>query len=63
MKYKLFRKDFEIWRDEIFFLPTVKIVINNMIYAEQNFSIEFHFLVFHARLLFFKKEEGEINGE
>lgn len=55
MKYKLFRKDFNIWKNEIFFLPTVATVINNMLYAEENFSIEFHFLVFHARLIFFKK--------
>lgn len=55
MKYKLVRKDFNIWKNEIFFLPTVTTVINDMFYAEENFSIEFHFLVFHARLIFFKK--------
>lgn len=55
MKYKLVRKKFNIWKNEIFFLPTVATVINDMLYAEENFSIEFHFLVFHARLIFFKK--------
>ena len=55
MKYKLVRKDFNIWKNEIFFLPTVTTVINDMFYAEENFSIEFHFLVFHARLIFLKK--------
>lgn len=58
MKYKLFRKDFNIWKNEIYFLPTIKTFINNMLYVEENFSIEFHFLVFHVRLLFFNQEEG-----
>lgn len=52
MKYKLFRKDFEIWKQDIFLLPTFRIAINDLIYTQENLSIEFHFLVFHGRLLF-----------
>lgn len=60
MKYKLFRREFQTWKNEINLLPTIKVVINNMIYYEKNFSIEFHFLIFHSRLLWLK--EGVSNG-
>lgn len=46
---KLYKKNFEIWRNEIYFLPTFKTVTNNPIYGFKNFSVEFHFLIFHAR--------------
>ena len=55
MKYKLYAKQFEINKNDIWFLPTIRTVINNLIFREKNFSIEFHFLVFHSRLLFLKK--------
>jgi hypothetical protein len=54
MKYKLERKDFEIWKQDIFLLPTFRIAINDVVYIQENFSIEFHFLVWHGRLLFIK---------
>ena len=57
MKYYLYRKDFEISKNEIHILPTIRIYINNMLYNDKNFSIEFYFLVFHARLLFMNKWE------
>lgn len=57
MKYKLFRCDFETWKNELYILPTIKVVINNMIYCEKNLSIEFHFITLHARLLFFREVE------
>ena len=57
MKYYLDKKDFEISKNEIHILPTIRIYINNMMYIDKNFSIEFHFLVFHARLLFMHKTE------
>lgn len=55
MKYKLFRKDFEVYKNIIHLLPTIKLVVNDLVYIKKNFSIEFHFLVFHARLLFMKE--------
>lgn len=54
-KYTLCRKDFEIYKNDIHLLPTIRTVINDRMYTEKNFSIEFHFLVFHARLLFVKE--------
>lgn len=54
-RYKLYRKDFEIYKNDIHLLPTIRMVINDRMYTEKNFSIEFHFLVFHARLLFVKE--------
>lgn len=54
---KLYKKNFKIWQNEIFLLPTFKIVINNPIYVFKNLSVEFHFLIFHARLMW-----AEIDG-
>ncbi len=55
---KLKRKDFEIWKNDIYIIPTFRMFINNMIYTNRNFSIEFHWLVFHARLLWVAESEG-----
>lgn len=55
MKYKLYRKDFEMWLDRITFLPTIELLIDSPQYDAKNFSIVFHFLVWHGRLLFFKE--------
>lgn len=52
MKYKLYRKDFEVWKKDFYILPAIRLFIDNMMYLDKNFSIEFHFLTFHARLLF-----------
>ena len=59
MKYKLKRKNFEIWKHDIYLIPTFRIMIDNMVYTEKNFSIEFHFLIFHSRLLFMKGVQYE----
>lgn len=53
---KLFRKDFEVWKDQIHILPNIEIIKNNMIYNGRNFAICFHWLVFHARLLWLESE-------
>lgn len=55
MKYKLYRKNFEIYKDNIYLLPTIRLYLNDMFYMNENFSVEFHFLVFHGRLLFIKE--------
>lgn len=57
IKMKLFRKNFEVWKDDIYIMPTIEIRINNMMYEEKNFSIMFHWIVFHARLLWLKDRE------
>lgn len=54
MKYKLERKDFAVYKNDIYLLPTIKVMINNLVYTQENFSIEFHFLILHGRLLFIK---------
>lgn len=56
MKYKLDRLDMELDENVIYLLPTSMITVNNPIYINKNFSIEFHFLIFHARFLFIKEE-------
>ena len=55
MKYKLHSKDFEIWKQDLYILPTVRVFIDNRMYLDRNFSIEFHFLMLHARLLFMEE--------
>lgn len=55
MKYRLERKDFQTWKSNIYLLPTINISIDDMMYINRNFSIEFHWLVFHGRLLFMKQ--------
>ena len=55
MKYELYRKDFKIYRDDIHLLPTIRIAINNPMYVQNNFSVEFYFLTFHSRLLFMQE--------
>jgi hypothetical protein len=55
---KLTRKDFSVWNNDIYIIPTFRVFINNRIYVSRNFSIEFHWLVFHARLLFEQAERS-----
>lgn len=52
MKYKLYKKNFEAYGNDIYLLPTFRLVINDMGYIRRNISISFHWLVFHGRLLF-----------
>ena len=53
---KFYRKDFYIDKQTIFIIPSVVIDIDNMIYAQHNISIQFHWLCFHARLMWMKGE-------
>lgn len=57
MKYKLYRKDFQMWLDRITFFPTIELLINAPELMCKNFSIVFHFLVWHGRLLFVVEDE------
>lgn len=54
MNYKLEKKDLVIWENDIYLLPTFRVCIDNCMYLDKNFSIEFHFLIFHCKLLFMK---------
>lgn len=49
---KLIRKQAKIYRSWIYILPSIEININEAVIAERNFEISFHWLVFHARLIF-----------
>lgn len=48
---RLYRKDFKIFKDYVFLLPSIILAFNDRIYTKRNFAIEFRWLVFHARLL------------
>lgn len=52
---KLHRKDFKIYKDWITLIPTVEIQIDSLFYVDRNISISFHWLIFHARLLWLKE--------
>lgn len=54
MMYRLDKIDFKVYKHNIYLLPTINIYLDNMVYMNNNFLIEFHFLVFHGRLLFMK---------
>lgn len=56
MKYELDNIDFITSKKDIYLLPTVRVYVNDLVYLHKNFSIEFHFLIFHGRLLFMKKK-------
>lgn len=55
--YRLERKRFCISKTQIAVIPTIWIAIDNMAYTDKNFSIEFHFLIIHAGLLFIKQDQ------
>lgn len=56
MKYKLARKDFQMYKNDIYILPTFRLYLDNHMYIDKNFSVEFHFIVFHIRLLFMNEK-------
>ena len=62
-QYKVFRKDFTRWKNSFDFLPALRLQWNDMVYAKPSFAIEFHWLVFHARVLWLKEEDNVRNSE
>lgn len=55
MKYNLYAKEFQIYKKDFYVFPTIRLLIDNLVYIDRNFAIEFHFLIFHGRLLFLKR--------
>ena len=58
----LYKVNCEIWRNNIYLLPTIQIITRSAVYAVygpkcKSLAIEFHWLVFNARLLFLEREE------
>lgn len=56
---KLYKKQFNIYKDYIFIFPTITLSLNEPYYLDRNFAIEFHWLVFHARLLWLEEESND----
>ena len=48
---KLYRKDFNIVKNDFYLYPTIRIITNSFVYRDKNIALEFHFLFMHARLL------------
>lgn len=51
---KVLRKDFRIYPNSFYLIPTILLSFKDFMYPMPNFAIEFHFLVFHARILWAK---------
>ena len=58
-KYYLYRKDFRIYTDWITIIPTIELHLNEMAYREKNFALAFSWMIFHARLFWIEKQQGE----
>lgn len=50
-KYKLYSKDFEMWKRTISVLPYITIAINLPEWYHKSFEIRFGWIVWHGRLL------------
>lgn len=50
------KKQFEIRKNNVYLLPAIQIKTKNPVYTVKNLAIEFHWLVFHARLLFLEEK-------
>lgn len=59
MKFDKRRCAFEMWKNVWYALPTIVIRTNQYIYRDVNCSIEFHWLCFHARLMWMGGEKHE----
>ena len=57
--YRLERKNFCIFKNEIVIIPTIRIFIDNMVYKEKNFSIV-SFLDNSYRTTFYKTRLGNV---
>lgn len=54
-KWTVLKKQAEIYKDNIFLLPAIVIVKNDMRYSKPTLAIEIHFAVFHAQIEFIKQ--------
>ena len=51
MKYKLYKKDFEMWKHTISILPYITIIINLPEWYYKSFEIRFGWILWHGRFL------------
>lgn len=53
---RLYRHEAVICKNQIYIIPTIILVWDMPMYTKRTFSIEFHWLVFNARLLWMEGE-------
>ena len=51
---RLYKKEFATWKNSIDILPSLLVRWNEPVYIHKSFSIEFHWIIFHARLLWLR---------
>ena len=56
MKYKLYRKDFQMWKNTISILPYITILINLPEWYYKSFEIRFGWILWHGRFLWVENE-------
>lgn len=54
--YRFVRFNREVWKNDVYLFPTIRIFVRNQIYGRDNFSVEVHYLVFHFRWLWIKED-------
>lgn len=52
MDYYLDGAEFQIYEKDFYVLPTIRVLVDNLVCVKKNIAVEFHWLVFHGRLLF-----------
>lgn len=61
MRFEKF--NYEIWKDWIYLLPSIEVRINAPEYYYNNFAICVHFLIWHFRWFWIKRENYLIYDE
>lgn len=51
--------DFMINTNWFFIIPTIAVNIDSLQYVKRSTSVEFHWLIFHARVIKYREEDNE----
>lgn len=59
MRFECYRKDFEIYKKDFYLLPTVRIILSDILFSERIVVFEFHLFSLHIRFAFVEEEDEE----
>lgn len=54
---------FKVYKDIWYLIPTIIFQFDDRWYRDKNFSLEFHWLCFHGRLMWFEEEKKDDKAE